>query len=169
MTTTMITTSSTPYRVERFVESCHVCGAGAMLSCPRCGRPFCAGHAEVTGACADCELELASRFRKVVTPSVLAYCAAALVPVMIVSAAGPGLALLTGALLTCGGLGLAGAVRRLVRRQAIKPWLPVANPCQLQIAPDGGPAPKRKIAPRRETDMYRRAYNAGFNRVQGCA
>jgi hypothetical protein len=43
----------------------------------------------------------------------------------------------------------------------------------LQISADGGePAAPRRlghlVARTRVTDMYTRAYNAGFNRVQGC-
>jgi len=56
-----------------------------------------------------------------------------------------------------------------MRRNTNKPWTPVANRV-LYIAADGGDAPIRRYAPRaRERCMYKAAWNAGFNRVQGCA
>lgn len=161
------TSSDNPYRVEAFVERCVVCGNAALLGCPRCGRPHCEIHAVVTGCCPDCELELSARARKVITPSVLAYAALSTVPVVLVAAGSLYLAVLTGMLMVLGGLMLAGGLRHIIRRTAHNPWVPVANSV-LHIAADGGERPRRRIVHHRERDMYKAAWNAGFNRVQGC-
>ena len=168
--TTTENLSSSPYRVEAYVERCVVCGNPALLSCPRCGRAFCEMHASVSGSCADCELELSSRARRVIAPSMIAYMVVAAVPVVLVGqAAMYHLAVFTAALMFFGGLMLAGGLRSLVRRSANKPWTPVANRV-LIIAADGGEAPHRRRHVRpRERCMYKAAWNAGFNRVQGCA
>ncbi len=91
MNTTTLHTANTPtnnpYRAEAFVETCVVCGNAALLGCPRCGRTFCELHASVSGACADCELELSSRTRKVVGPAMVAYILVAAVPVFLMAQA----------------------------------------------------------------------------------
>lgn len=167
--TTENLSTNNPYRVEAYVERCVVCGNPALLSCPRCGRAFCEMHACVSGSCADCELELSSRARRVIAPSMIAYMMVAAVPVVLVGqAAMYHLAVFTAALMLFGGLMLAGVLRKLVRRKANKPWNPVANRV-LMIAADGGEAPRRRHVRPRERCMYKAAWNAGFNRVQGCA
>lgn len=169
-TTNNNTITDNPYRVEAYVERCVICGNSALLSCPRCGRAFCELHASVSGCCADCELELSARTRRVIGPSMVAYVVLAVVPVVLVAQATMyHLAVFTAALMFFGGLLLAGVLGRLVRRGANGPWIPVAN-CVLHIAADGGEAaPRRRAGRARERCMYKAAWNAGFNRVQGCA
>lgn len=179
MNTTTLTTptpsipntyAASPYRVEAYVERCVVCGNDALLSCPRRGRHFCELHARVSGACADCEPELSARTRQVIGPSMVIYTVAAVVPVyLLLQADVLFLTVFTTALLVFGALLVAGCLRGLVRRGANKGWAPLPNRV-LHIAADGGDPPRRRPpAQGRERCMYRAAYNAGFNRVQGCA
>jgi hypothetical protein len=165
------TTLAHPYRESENVIYCAVCERAALLTCPRCARPYCQEHAQIEGCCADCELELARRAW--IGNLVLAcYGGVAILGVLYLTLSSPMLAVMTGAFALLGGAFVGAAGRRLARVGVGKVW-EVVEQAQLTIAPgtvDGESVhARRRLARRHRDDMYTAAYKAGFNRVQGCA
>jgi len=162
-----------PCRNSDEIEPCVVCQAPALVRCPRCARPFCGDHATVNSACPDCELQLARRTERIIAGAVGGYMVAAASATVSLGMANMYVGIVAGAFSVLGGLLVAAMARGLSRRKAEQAWEPVEN-AMLQVAADGGdPHHRRSVrlagGRARERDQYTAAYNAGFNRVQGCA
>jgi hypothetical protein len=164
-----------PYRTSELVPSCVVVGCNdpALLRCPVCDRPFCGGHASVSSSCPDCELEISKRVDRANNIALLVYAAGLAASAGIIGLANWYLGVTAAGFGLLGGTLFCALARRLARRKAHKSWIPIEN-ATLQVGADAGVPRVRRLgrlmaSKSRDTDMYTAAYNAGFNRVQGCA
>jgi hypothetical protein len=169
------TTLTHPYRTSELVPVCVVvgCNDSALLRCPVCDRPFCGGHASVSSSCPDCELELSKRVDRANNIAMLVYAAGLAASAGIIGLADWYLGVTAAGFGLLGGTLFCALARRLARRKAHRSWIPIEN-ATLQVGADAGLPRVRRLgrlvaSKSRETDMYTAAYNAGFNRVQGCA
>jgi hypothetical protein len=151
---------------------CVVCRSPALARCPRCGEPFCSTHAAVSGCCADCELSRAHQIYRTKLALVSIYTLAAAAVVVSLGLLAIPLAIIGGAFAVLGGV-LASAAAARIARGADRSWVPVDG-AVLEVGSEAGSPRVRRLGRwirgrTREKDQYQAAYNAGFNRVQGCA
>jgi hypothetical protein len=161
--------AANPYRINALSPSCTTCGAAALLACPGCGRPYCGEHANLAGACMDCEID---RPRLSCRAETLTWTLATLGSLaggwcLVSGLAFWGTVLLPGTLLTAATL--AWIARRAARRAPKGSWTLVEN-AHLTVAATAGEDPHRRLGAicarnYRARDMYTVAYNAGFNRL----
>ena len=161
-----------PYRENATASYCVTCGQAALVRCPRCGRPFCADHAQVTSCCADCELALARTTRRWIAGTMASYVAALGGAACYLAMLEPVLGFVTGGFGVLGGIFVTAVATRFARGKE-RSWEPVEG-AELRIGAEGGDnRPPRRlgwlIRSSGKKDMYQAAYDAGFNRVQGCA
>lgn len=160
-----------PYRANAPQLFCVTCHAPAVVHCPRCRRPFCADHATIT-CCPDCELALARSSRRWTAGLLTGYLAAAGSAVCCMATVDSFLAVATGAFGVLGSIFVTAIARRAARGR-IRSWEPVEG-AELRIGAEGGEARHARrlgwlMRSTGKKDMYQAAYDAGFNRVQGCA
>jgi hypothetical protein len=163
---------NTTYNNTLLLPACVVCHAPALARCPGCHRPFCSSHAAVSGWCADCELSRAHRVERTRLILLSIYTISIATAVVSLGLFNIHLAIVAGAFGALGGV-LVSALAGRIARGPDRAWAPVEG-AALEVGSEAGPPRVRRLGRwvagrQREKDQYQAAYNAGFNRVQGCA